>query len=163
MKLKRLAVSTLTVVAMALGLGLVLASPAAAASGSWKPYPLDVNPISSSGWTWVCGGTREIENSVYAQVCAIREYTSVDEASSRVRVGVIVLNNRNRLYGAEAAGQLDNWRTGAYINRWICSRSGVGPRSRSVCFGGWIDNSPNDKVIAKGGVNGVNLPQSQQV
>jgi hypothetical protein len=163
MSLKRSAVSLLAVVTVALGLGLVVASPAAAARGGWQPYQPGVNPIGSSSWTWVCGDTGEVTTDVLAQVCAIRQYTSPTVVSTRVRVGVIVRNNRDVLYGAEAAGDLSVWTTGAFIDRWICSRSGVAPHTWSVCFGSWINNDANQKVVARGGVNGVNLAMSEQV
>jgi hypothetical protein len=160
LKFNRLATSAIAAITVVLGLSLVNASPAAAADGigSWRAYGT-TNPIKSSSSLWICGATQPIATEVIAQVCAVR----LDIDKTGVQGAVIVRNNRSSLFTAEAAVDLSKSPAngGAFIKRWICSSSGIAKGSWSVCFGKTI--SVADDVVARGGVNGVNLGVSPPV
>ena len=96
-------VATSVAVTALLGLGVAVADPAPAAAGSWTPYRT-TNPIKSSADYWACGPTDEFDTDVYAQACAVRSSSD----NRKVRMAIIVKNNRPSLYGAEAAGILRN-------------------------------------------------------
>lgn len=120
---------TIAVITALLGLSLATAAPASAAeAGTWVPYG-NKNPITSSTATWRCAGSEQIAPSVIAQVCAIRS------ASGKLYQGaVIVRNNRGSLYSTTAQVTVEN-QTGTAEGTWVCSSSGVGAHSWSVCFG----------------------------
>lgn len=154
MKLKQLA--TAIGVTALLGLAVSVADPAAAATGSWRAYGT-VNPITSSADYWACGPTDEFDTDVYAQACAVRSSSD----NRKVRMAIIVKNNRPSLYGAEAAAVLRD-DDSANLGRWECGRSGVGANgTRSVCFGAWV-NSPYPSWVRTTvpGVNGQPLVDS---
>jgi hypothetical protein len=149
-------VAGLTAVATAvLGLNLVTAGPAAAATyvGTWRAYG-NTSPIHGPS-QWACGVTGNIEpdGSVIGQVCVIR---TADRTG--VQVAVIVRNNRNGLYGVNAAARMWDYDYGEPMDRWECARSGVAPHSWSVCFGQTIRFQY--LVWASGGANGQALPDS---
>jgi len=161
MKFRKLAASAVAVVMAVLGLGLAAASPASAATGSWTSYPNSTNPITSTqdSWFWDCGATREFDTDAYAQACAIRSRSD----NAKVRMAVIVRNNRSGLYGAEVAAILkddDNRNLG----RWECGRSGVGSHSWSVCYGSWVSSPyPSWVRTTSTGVNGQAIANSNGV
>jgi hypothetical protein len=163
MKLKRLLASAMVVVTGALGLTVAAAGPAAAAAGSWKPYGT-TNPIESTVgvWVWVCGSTSEITTDVFAQVCAVRIF-SRGLPTDTVRSAVIVRNNKSGMYNTSAKSDLSNHATNRFIDRWACASSGIATRTWSVCFGQWINNSPNERVVARGDANLFSLSMSQQL
>jgi hypothetical protein len=130
MRITRVVAGSTAVITAVLGLILATAAPAAAApvdSGTWRPYG-NTNPITSSDSTWHCAGTRTVASNVYAQVCAIR---SPDHRS--VQGAVIVRNHRSSYFSARAL--VDLAVDGVELGVWVCSTSGVGPHSWSVCFG----------------------------
>lgn len=138
-----------TIITAALGLSLATAGPAAATeSGSWRAYG-NTNPITSSSSTWHCASTKAIATDVGAQVCAIRS-----SGGGAVQAAVIVRNNRSSLYSVQAAMDLYT-SSGTYLGDWVCSSSGVGANSWSVCFGRTISQSSS--VNSVGAANGVDL------
>ncbi|MFI5531799.1 hypothetical protein ACIA8O_25030 [Kitasatospora sp. NPDC051853] len=154
MRFARTAAAPMTVAAAALGLGLVSAGPAAAAdSGSWRAYG-NTNPITSSSSTWHCAGSKTIATDVLAQVCAIRS-----AGGGAVQAAVIVRNNRSSLFSVQAA--MDLYNSSASLGSWVCSSSGVGANSWSVCFGKTL--SQTAAVDSVGAANGVNLGLSPKV
>ncbi|SCG81357.1 hypothetical protein GA0070623_5735 [Micromonospora rifamycinica] len=125
----------IAVMTATLGLSLTSAGPAAATeNGSWRAYG-NTNPITSSPSTWRCAGSKTIATSVVAQVCAIRS-----SGGGAVQAAVIVRNNRSGLYSVAAA--MDLYTTsGVNLGDWVCSSSGVGANSWSVCFGRTLTQS----------------------
>lgn len=118
------------------GLLLATAGPAAAATGTWVPYG-DNNLITTSSSRWVC---------------AVRTQNGTGPG---VQGAVIVRNDRSSLFRVEAAVDL-SLLPGGFIDRWTCSRSGVGADSWSVCFSETL-SFPTRDLTARGGADGVNL------
>jgi hypothetical protein len=83
---------------------------------------------------------------VYAQACAVQSANG-----AWVQAAVIVRNSRSTVYGAEAAMEL--WNLDGRVGRWTCARSGVGPKSWSVCFGDSLPGAGSHGV-PESGVNG---------
>jgi hypothetical protein len=158
MKLKKIATSV--AVTALLGLGVAVADPAAAATGSWTAYGT-TNPITSTQGSqfWDCGATREFDTNALAQACAVRSRSD----NSKVRMAVIVKNNRSGLYGAEVAAILRN-DDNRNLGRWECGRSNIGARSWSVCYGSWVSSPyPSWVRTTSPGVNGQSIPSSSGV
>ncbi|MGN9758214.1 hypothetical protein [Streptomyces sp. SD31] len=132
---------------------LVTATPASAATGSWRAYG-NTNPITSSSSTWRCAGTKALATDVGAQVCAVRS-----ASGASVQGAVIVRNNRSSLYSVAAA--MDLYNSSGKLGEWVCSSSGVGANSWSVCFGQTLSQSGS--VDSVGIANGVNLGISPKV
>ncbi|WP_338496089.1 hypothetical protein [Streptomyces sp. SJL17-4] len=154
MRVARMAAGSIAIITAALGLSLSTAGPAAAAdSGSWRAYG-NTNPITSSSSTWHCAGTKTIATNVGAQVCAIRS-----QGGGSVQAAVIVRNNRSSLYSVQAA--MDLYSSSGKLGAWLCSSSGVGANSWSVCFGKTLSQS--GAVDSVGNANGVNLGISPKV
>lgn len=154
MRVARMVAGSTTIITAALGLSLATAAPAAAAeSGSWRAYG-NTNPITSSSATWHCAGTKAITTNVGAQVCAIRS-----AGGGAVQAAVIVRNDRSSLYSVQAA--MDLYNSSGELGSWVCSSSGVGANSWSVCFGRTISQSGS--VDSVGVVNGVDLGKSPKV
>ncbi|MGC7099166.1 hypothetical protein ACPZ19_31210 [Amycolatopsis lurida] len=150
----RKALAGTATVAAVLGMSLAVASPASAATGSWKAYG-NTNPITSSSSTWKCAGSESIASNVVAQVCAIRS-----PGGGSVQGAVIVRNNRSNLYSVSAGMDLQT-SSGVNLGTWVCSSSGVGANSWSVCFGKTLAQS--NKVDSVGIANGVSLGVSPLV
>jgi hypothetical protein len=150
-----MAAGSTAIVTAALGLSLATAGSASAAeTGSWRAYG-NTNPITSSSATWRCASTKALATDVGAQVCAIRSSTGAS-----VQAAVIVRNNRSSLYSVGAAMDLYN-SSGTKLGAWVCSSSGVGANSWSVCFGRTLSHSGS--VDSVGVANGVNLGLSPRV
>lgn len=151
------AASTVAITAV-LGLSLATAGPAAATeAGTWRAYG-NTNPITSSPDTWKCAGSKAVDSSVLAQVCAIRS-----SSGGSVRGAVIVRNNRSSLYSARANVDLFTAVPATYVGDWACASSGVGPNSWSVCFGKTLSKPSSVKVNSAGWLNGQYLGQSPNV
>ena len=151
---KRVAASVLAALTAVAGLSLATATPAEAATGRWRAYG-NTSPFVASPAHWACGTTYEFAVDVFAQTCAIRP----DTRSRYAQGAVIVRNNRNGVFGAEAAVSLSD--ISGFVDRWICSDSGVAAHTWSVCFGTTLDHP--DYVVARGGVNGFDLGLSLHV
>lgn len=140
MRVSRVAAGLMAVITAVLGLSLATAAPAAAtengtaATGTWRPYG-NTNPITSSKSTWHCASTKRVATNVGAQVCAIRS-----PGGGAVQGAVIVRNNRSNLYSVRAAMDLVT-SSGQSLGVWVCSSSGVGANSWSVCFGRTLTQS----------------------
>ncbi|WP_431892951.1 hypothetical protein [Micromonospora haikouensis] len=155
MGIARMAAQLTAVTTAVVGLSVATAGPAAATeSGSWRAYG-NTNPITSSPSTWHCAATKTVVTNVLAQVCAIRS-----AGGGAVQAAVIVRNNRSSLYSVTAAMDLYT-SSGAYLGDWVCSSSGVGANSWSVCFGRTLTQS--SPVNSIGAVSGVDLGQSPNV
>ncbi|NRQ32485.1 hypothetical protein HII36_11635 [Nonomuraea sp. NN258] len=111
--------------------------------GSWRPYG-NTNPITASSSTWRCAGSKKIASDVIAQVCAIRS-----PGGTAAQGAVIVRNNRSSLFSARVYVDLST--ADVVMGDWICSSSGVGPHSWSVCFGRTL--SVHAKVHSEAWVN----------
>lgn len=127
------------------GFTLPAAVAASRYAGTWRAYG-NTNPITSSASTWGCGGSHAVASGVVAQTCAIR---SPDLRS--VQGAVIVRNNRSSFFTATAKV---SFYTTDYEGDWVCSASGVGANSWSVCFTRTFTGSPV-QASASGYVNGV--------
>jgi hypothetical protein len=137
------------------GLSLVTAGPAAAAeAGYWRAYG-NTNPITSSPAEWSCARSKAIATDVLAQVCAVRSPNEV-----YVQGAVIVRNNRSSLFSTSAAMTVFSGEPRP-LGDWVCSSSGVGARSWSVCFGRSFVFRP--AVLASGEAKGVDLGVSPYV
>ncbi|QLD28161.1 hypothetical protein HXZ27_31405 [Micromonospora carbonacea subsp. aurantiaca] len=155
MRITRMAARFTAVASTVLGLSLATAGPAAATeAGSWRAYG-NTNPITSSPSTWHCASTKTVVTDVLAQVCAIRS-----SGGGAVQAAVIVRNNRSSLYSVTAAMDLYT-SSGGYLGDWVCSSSGVGANSWSVCFGRTLTQS--SPVNSVGAANGVGLGKSSNV
>lgn len=154
MGIARVAAMLTAVVTATLGLSLTSAGPAAAVeSGSWRAYG-NTNPITSSSSTWRCASTQTITTDVVAQVCAIRS-----SGGGAVQAAVIVRNNRSGLYSAAASMDLYT-SSGGYLGDWLCSSSGVGANSWSVCFGRTLTQSKAVNSVGVANPGDVSLGQS---
>jgi hypothetical protein len=67
---------------------------------------------------------------------------------------VIVRNNRSTLYALAAAMDLYT-SSSVFLGDWVCSSSGVGANSWSVCFGDTLTQS--SPVNSAGAADGVGL------
>ncbi len=154
MRCARMVTGSTAIITAVAGLSLATAGPAAAAdSGTWRAYG-NTNPITSSTSTWRCAATKTIATSVAAQVCAIRS-----SGGGSVQAAVIVRNNRSALYSVKAS--MDLYTSSARLGSWVCSSSGVGPNSWSVCFGRTMSQSA--AVDSSGAANSVGLGISPKV
>ncbi|WP_250009224.1 hypothetical protein [Actinoplanes sp. M2I2] len=176
MRIKASSAAAAVIITATLGLSVMTASPAAAAEtvrgnwptageadpmgfgksaaadpevGTWRSYA--TNPINAGSSTWRCGDAKGIGTDISGRPCIIR---TADRES--VQGAVVILNNRSSIVPVEAAVVV---RAAAYepfeLGEWHCSRSGVGARSWSVCFGETFSFS--DKADTQGGANGKDL------
>jgi hypothetical protein len=153
MRVARVVAGLTVVITTVLGLSLATAGPAAAASGTWRSFG-NTNPIASSESTWRCGATANFTSGVSAQACAIRASNGLS-----VQAAVIVHNRRSSLYSTAAA--MDLFTGNDRLGNWVCSQSGVGANSWSVCFG---DTRPESRPVnSVGAVTGADLEQSPDV
>jgi hypothetical protein len=161
MRLKTLAAAA-TVITATLGLSVMTAGPAAAETvrGKWPPVEVGTwhsyatNPINAGSSTWRCGAAKSIGADISGRPCIIR---TPDRQS--IQGAVVILNNRSTTVPVEAAVVVSP-ATAGVIGRqeWHCSRSGVGARSWSVCFGDTFRYE--DIAHTHGGANGHDLQYS---
>jgi hypothetical protein len=156
MRLKTLAAAATAVITAALGLSVLTAGPATASTaadpraGVWRSYESD--PIGSR---WYCRNTAtSIGADISGRPCIIHSANG-----QSVQGAVVILNNRSTVVPVVAAVNVYDF-DGKY-GEWHCSRSGVGARSWSVCFGETID--PGWYPQTHGGANGVDLGYSPAI